>query len=201
MNEYGFADVVYDFPEPQITWVKKDINALVLESQKKDRVNVVISTGTKMLAEIMPEVAENKAYTFISVKGGFSSINFIDYIAKKSEIDELTVTTLAVGRKHIRHLDKLPIKKAKFICSGIFEKRGLAKEYDYYDTFKTICENHGWEYSNVNNHSKVILMRSAGKKYVLETSSNLNENPKIEQFCFQIDEKLYDFYYEFFKRL
>ena len=80
MDEYGFADVVYDFPEPQITWVKKDINALVLESQKKDRVNVVISTGTKMLSEIMPEVAEDKAYTFISVKGGFSSINFIVYI-------------------------------------------------------------------------------------------------------------------------
>ena len=39
MDEYGFADVVYDFPEPQITWVKKDINALVLESQKKERVN------------------------------------------------------------------------------------------------------------------------------------------------------------------
>lgn len=127
MDEYGFADVVYDFPEPQITWVKKDINALVLASQKKDRVNVVISTGTEMLVEIMPEVAEDKAYTFISVKGGFSSINFIDYIAKKSEIDELTVTTLAVGKKHIRYLDKLPIKKAKFICSGIFEKRGLAK--------------------------------------------------------------------------
>lgn len=201
MDEYGFADVVYDFPEPQITWVNKDINALVLESQKKDRVNVVISTGTKMLAEIIPEIAEDKAYTFISVKGGFSSINFIDYIAKKSEIDELTVTTLAVGKKHIRYLDKLPIRKAKFICSGIFEKRGLAKEYDYYEAFKTICEKHGWEYSNVNNHSKVILMRSDGKKYVLETSSNLNENPKIEQFCFQIDEKLYDFYYEFFKRL
>ena len=34
-------------------------------------------------------------------------------------------------------------------------------------------------------------------KFVLETSSNLNENPKIEQFSFEKDEKLYDFYYNF----
>ena len=35
--------------------------------------------------------------------------------------------------------------------------------------------------------------------YVVETSSNLNENPKIEQYSFENDEELFLFYENFFK--
>lgn len=32
-------------------------------------------------------------------------------------------------------------------------------------------------------------------KFVIETSSNLNENPKCEQFSFEKSDELYDAYY------
>lgn len=46
----------------------------------------------------------------------------------------------------------------------------------------------------MQNHSKVTLMRTDCNWYVLETSSNLNENQKIEQFRFENDEHLFEFY-------
>lgn len=44
-------------------------------------------------------------------------------------------------------------------------------------------------------------MRTSENYYVLETSSNLNENPKIEQYSFENNKELYLFYYEFFEKL
>lgn len=61
---------------------------------------------------------------------------------------------------------------------------------------KKVCEENEWHIHTLNNHSKVHLYDTALGKFVLETSSNLNENPKIEQFSFEKDAELYDFYLE-----
>ena len=49
-----------------------------------------------------------------------------------------------------------------------------------------------WKYAK--NHSKVILLDTDNGKYAVETSSNLNENPKIEQFCITCGKEVYEFY-------
>ena len=45
-----------------------------------------------------------------------------------------------------------------------------------------------------SNHSKLLLFDTDDGKFVLETSSNLNENPSMEQFSFERNAELYDFY-------
>jgi hypothetical protein len=57
-----------------------------------------------------------------------------------------------------------------------------------------VCERNGWRYASLKNHSKVILARTAENWFVIETSSNLNENPKIEQFSSENDAALFEFY-------
>ena len=44
-----------------------------------------------------------------------------------------------------------------------------------------------------------MLFDTDNGKYVLETSSNLNENPKIEQFSFEQNSELFDFYKKLFE--
>lgn len=72
------------------------------------------------------------------------------------------------------------------------------KKYKYYENFKSLCVSNGWKYVVVNNHSKILLFNTDRGKFVIETSSNLNENPKIEQFSFEKDDKLFDFYTDVF---
>lgn len=76
-----------------------------------------------------------------------------------------------------------------------------SEKYNYADRLYKIAQDNGWQFITVNNHSKIILMRTATHFYVLETSSNLNENPKIEQYSFEDDKELYQFYYGFFNDL
>lgn len=52
-----------------------------------------------------------------------------------------------------------------------------------------------------NNHSKVMLFDTDAGKFVIESSSNLNENPKVEQFRLEKSAELFDFYNSFFREI
>lgn len=79
---------------------------------------------------------------------------------------------------------------AEFVlCSFAKDERGGA-----FSILDKICAQNGWDIRAVNNHSKVHLYDTDQGKFVIETSSNLNENPKMEQFSFEKDEELYNFY-------
>jgi len=48
------------------------------------------------------------------------------------------------------------------------------------------------------NHSKIILIDTGTDKIVIETSSNFNMNPRIEQGCITVNDELYDFFFSYF---
>jgi len=142
-------------------------------------------------------------YKFIS-DGGFSSISFIKYIAEHTIVKELWASTFRIGKKELWWIDTLHKHGRIGMCH--FAVRSLmkndskrVKQYGYYDRFVDVCNNNGWEYLTINNHSKILLFDTEDGKFVIETSSNLNENPKIEQFSFEKDEELFDFYCDVFK--
>lgn len=75
------------------------------------------------------------------------------------------------------------------LCSFAKDEEGGA-----FSIVQKVCNENKWFTHILNNHSKVHLYDTESGKYVLETSSNLNENPKIEQFSFEKDAALYDYY-------
>ena len=88
------------------------------------------------------------------------------------------------------------LEKANFLIGSFMKndsKTGL--KYGYYQLFDRICGKNGWNYTVVQNHSKILLFDTDAGKFVIETSSNLNENPKMEQFSFEKNAELYDFYF------
>ena len=161
--------------------------------------NIIASSSE--LNRLIPNLPNEECYKIISA-GNFASISFIRLVGNRARIKELTISTLRVGKKELQCLDLMAkngrIDAATFVVGSIMKndsKKGLS--YHYYDNFEKICLKNGWKYCVFNNHSKIILMDTELGKFVLETSSNLNENPKIEQFSFEKVEKLYNFYYNF----
>lgn len=181
-----------------------DINAVLFSNEKKERVLLDFNQGTRQLLAALNNFDKNKVYRFISGGKGFSSINFIDFVTKKfGAIKRLYVSTLGVGKKHIEHLAQLPIEYAFFVFSGIFKDSKIIQDYGYYSRFIEICKSKKWEYCEAKNHSKIMLIEVMNGEgyFVLEGSGNLNENPKIEQFTFQEDKNLFDWYLEFFEAI
>lgn len=156
-----------------------------------------------LLSGYLPQKSE--VIKLVSATGGFASLSFIKYVADREKIKELTASTLRIGEKQFNYLNGLhrqgKLENARFFIGSIMKSDKRNSKYDYFTRFNQICEKNGWKVAYVRNHSKIILMRTKENYYVLETSSNLNENPQIEQFSFENDKELYDFYENFFNTI
>jgi len=153
------------------------------------------------LEKVMPKLPADDEVVKILSNGGFSSISFIRYLADTCGINELHVSSLAVGKKHAEALNVMYqqsiLKKATFVVGGIMKEMNNNK-YNYFGFLKEVCKQNDWNLYIARNHSKIILFDTPVGKFVLETSSNLNQNPSIEHFSFEKNETLHDFYKKYF---
>ena len=178
------------------------MGGLLLNSESKKREMFELGRGTRQLDALLKNPPkQNQSFRMLSAKGGFSSINLIWFVAKKEPIKMLYASTLRIGKKQFEILRRLKnkglLEKAFFLTSTM--QKNLDRDYDYFQKIRQICKECNFELYTMNNHSKVILMKTASNYYVVETSSNLNENPKIEQFCFENDMRLFEWYESFFR--
>lgn len=165
--------------------------------QKRKIFNIVDSVNE--LSGLMNGLPETgTVYKFVS-DGGFSSISFVKYISDHCRIGKFYASSFRIGKKELLVISNLynagKIDKCYFAVGTLMASGGKSdRKYGYYECFKELCDRNGWEYMVVNNHSKILLFDTDRGKFVIETSSNLNENPKIEQFSFEQSEELFEFY-------
>ena len=179
------------------------MNDILRQPKKRLMFNVV--REKMILSSIMPKLPEkDEVFKFISL-GGFSSIAFIKLIADNYKINELFASSLAIGKKHVQSLDVMynqkKLLKANFVLDRIIENTNNKSGYTSFTNMKNVCNKNNWDLYIIKNHSKILLFDTDNGKYVLETSSNLNENPRIEQFNFEQSEELFDFYKKLFEMM
>lgn len=171
----------------------------------KKRLQFHIVREVQELSKIMPDLPNNEVYKMISC-GGFSSIAFVKYIADKTRINHMIASSLRVGKKHLIVLDNLykqgKIGAIDFVVGSIMKNDSdTVKSYGYYDNLTAVCKANNWHVFLFNNHSKILLFDTDLGKFVLETSSNLNENPNMEHFSFERNAKLFTAYKKVFDEL
>lgn len=124
-------------------------------------------------------------------------------MAELGKIDELEISTFRIGKAHFQNLLQLNEKgllgKVLLITSDTQKRvdskiQYKGKAYEYCDFIFSKCAEIGWRIATSDNHSKIVLMKTRGENFVVETSSNLNENPKMEQFSWENDKELYDWH-------
>lgn len=168
---------------------------ILIHKNKRKRFSLLKSI--KDLSDICPHLpTDDECFKFIS-KGGFSSASFVALVSEHAIINNLYCSTFHVGKKEMLLLNSLydrgKLKNVNLVMfSKVFEKE--SSKYKYGDIVKKICEKNGWKLKILRNHSKLFLFDTDNGKYVLETSSNLNENPKIEQFSFEKSAECFEFY-------
>ena len=71
---------------------------------------------------------------------------------------------------------------------------------DEYEAMHAMCETYGCRLVIAKNHSKITLARNTAEAYslVIESSANVNTNPRIEQSTIHASAELFDFYLDFF---
>lgn len=159
-------------------------------SSTRERFDLATATHRLSGTRIIPEGGES--IRMLSPAGGWSSCALVCAMARKVNIHSIFISTLRVGKKELDALAALKIPRVTFALSDM--QRQNQNRYDYASYFENICRENGYSWRYVKNHSKIILLDTDAGKIVVETSSNFNENPKIEQFCIVNSEEVYDFY-------
>lgn len=174
-------------------------------TQPKKRQSFNIMRENAIIEDLTSKLPEGESFVYIT-SDGFSSIAFIVWIAGQTRIKSLFASTLRVGVRQAQMLDGLHndgrLDKVDLLVGGAMKDNcEHNRGYGYLEQITYIFQTNGWTVSMHNNHSKVMLFDTDAGKFVIESSSNLNENPKVEQFRLEKSAELFDFYNSFFSTL
>ncbi|MBO5569650.1 MAG: hypothetical protein J6A79_12055 [Clostridia bacterium] len=140
------------------------------------------------------------AYHVISY-GDVDSLTFLRHIVRQQRLRYVFVATWCMATKDAEEMRgwvrRGMIGRMDFYVGEIFKSgyRGCL------DVLDDICKETGGRTARIRNHSK--LMAFFGERFsgVIESSANVDTNPRIEQTCITINEGLAEFYKEFFDQM
>lgn len=186
--EYQTAEEIESDPLYEVVKVKK-----TMTSHQARRISSELA-----LEQSLPwHFERGVSYHCISF-GDVDSLTYLRVIVKQQRIHYALLSTWCMAQEDIdeigRWLQAGYIKRIDFFCGEIF--RGTyTKEYE---TMKALCRKYGCKMSIFRNHSKVMVVYGERFNAVIESSANVNTNPRTEQTCITLDDSLCDFYLEFF---
>ena len=174
----------------------------LLRQESKERIFFDPDREVRQVRALIPSLPkENQTFKMLSLRGGFSSLAIILRVAQSERIERMYCSTFRIGRRHFDRLRELKEEGMLGVCwfltSKTQENTDRLSGYDYLDYIRENRDE--WKVKAIHNHSKVILMETRENWYVVETSSNLNENPQIEQFSFENDRELFNWHLKLFR--
>ena len=182
-----------DLPEPddplyEIVKVKKTMTI-----HQARRINSELALEKSLPWHFEPGVS----YHCVSF-GDVDSLTYLRVIVKQQRIRYAVISTWCMALEDIKEiaswLEAGYIQRIDFFCGEIF--RGTyTKEYN---EMKEFCRKYGCKMSIFRNHSKIMLVYGERFNAAIESSANVNTNPRTEQTCITLDDGLCDFYLEFF---
>ena len=196
----------FNFGDPSIeAEIRKDENEQLAEDKRTVAVFKTMAPHKKMrllseaaLDEVLPWHLEDGAAYHVLSCGDVDSLTYLRHIVKEQRLDLVVLATWCMATKDAEEmrawLERGDVKRFEFYVGEIFKNgyRGCR------DVLDQICEECGGRVARFRNHSKVILF--FGEKYsgVIESSANVDTNPRTEQTCITVDRDLALFYKEYY---
>ena len=153
------------------------------------------------LEELLPDkIKRGASYHFIS-GGDVDSFSFLQWLLRKTPVDRLLCSTWCISKVDIEEYHRLirlgRIRRLDFYVGEILPG-SFPEEYAQ---LGEICRDCGGRLAVFRNHSKVMAAIGEKFSFVIESSANINTNPRTEQTVVTIDRRLADFYFEFFDEI
>ena len=138
------------------------------------------------------------SYNFITA-GDVDSLSFLKTVLRQQDLEYLLFSTWYMAGEDILQLDEWieagKIKKMDAYLGEIFPSTYRIEHQmliDLYEKYK--CGR----IAIFKNHSKIYAGFGEKFPFAIQTSANINTNPRTENGCITIDQGLYEFYRNYF---
>lgn len=150
------------------------------------------------LSEVLPwHLEEGAAYHIISA-GDVDSLTYLRHIVRAQRLDYVALSTwcmaTADAEEMLKWCQRGDVRRFDFYVGEIF-KGGYRGCLDVLDE---ICRLTGGRVARFRNHSKLMIFFGEQYSGVIESSANVDTNPRTEQTCITIDRGLAEFFLDYF---
>lgn len=156
------------------------------------------------LAELLPaRFTPGESWHVIS-RGDVDALSYLRHALRGvTHFDHVLLSTWCIAKADLQELEAW-LDAGRIDLFELYAGEIFPSQYgDEYETMLRLCETYGCRLVIAKNHSKVTLasLESEAYRLVVESSANVNTNPRIEQSAVHCCDELHAFYLEFFHGL
>ncbi len=166
----------------------------------RNRISLRRAKSEAKLRELLPPFIENGDTWHVISSGDVDSLSFLQHLMSSERWDYLLISTWCMAMQDVEQI-------AAWLACGdlrwLDAYTGEILPSQYPTVHEALCaavRKHQGRVATFRNHSKVTLLgnREAGRFVVIESSANLNTNPRTEQTAVTADASLFHFYADYF---
>mgnify|MGYP002623413712 CR=1 FL=1 len=154
----------------------------------------------KLEKELPWHFEQGVSYHCISF-GDVDSLTYMRTIVKQQKIKYALVSTWCMASEDIVEIkswiERGYIGRCDFYIGEIFK----SSYYKQWEELTALCKKLGGRVCMARNHSKVMVLFGEKFSAVIESSANVNTNPRIENTVITVDDELARWYKNFFDGL
>lgn len=149
------------------------------------------------LLDVTPKLKEGYSYNYIT-SGDVDALSYLKIILRNQDLDYCLFSTWCMASDDVLQFEEWlkdgRIKKLDAYLGEIFPNSYKME----YKKLKEIIPKYGGRIAVFKNHSKIFA--GIGKKFAfgIQTSANINTNPRTENGCISIGNDIYQFYKDYF---
>lgn len=157
------------------------------------------ATAEATLVEILPARIEPGDSWHVVSRGDIDSLSYLRHIlAGVTHLDHVLMSTWCIAKNDLTEIAAW-LEAGKIEQFDLYAGEIFPGSYgDEYEQFLKMCDLYGCRLIVAKNHSKITLTCQGDYKIVIESSANVNTNPRIEQSAIHHNTELHAFYLDFF---
>jgi len=210
MNEFDnmFKDFGKGFEVPEHEQPESELKSLEAQPEKRTHRATVLKrqtrniyrraySETQLLDLITEDFQPGESYHFIT-GGDVDALSYLKIILRQQDLDYLLFSTWCMASEDIYQIqDWVEAGKIKKVDAYVGEIFPGSYRLEYQLLKKVIAES-GGRVAVFKNHSKIFAGYGEKFHFGIETSANINTNPRTENGCITIDKEIFDFYKDYF---
>ena len=198
MDDFKTEFSLFELTE-QINEIEQKIKAKAIKINNQHLFHRLNSE--RMLEDILPlDVEQGSSYHVIS-GGDIDSFSYLMWILRMQKVKLLLCSTWCMARLDIEEFHRQImlgcIGELSFYVGEIFP----GSYPEEYAEICEVCRDSGGRVAVFRNHSKVMAGHGDKFSFVIESSANINTNPRTEQTVITINTELTNFYFEFYEKI
>lgn len=213
MDEYGFFSDTEPSqpqlfepepePEPERYGAMADAQRTVQVFKRMGTHQKLRLLSERSLDAVLPWHLEKGTSYHVASYGDVDALTFLRHIAKDQRIDYAIIATWCMAQVDADEIDRWVesgnMGRVDYVVGEVFQTHSRYRAIR--DTLARTAARCGGRVLRCRTHMKVMVVYGQEYDAVVESSANIDTNPRAEQTCITLDTGLADFYREWFDGL